>query len=144
MSCFPSVVTTIMRISFWVVSVHKQTNNQARNPMVQLYWSESERESNASWIGCTVFQGVYSREKDPVESAKKSHQYNWTLSKQGWLKINCTLGPAYNEHFDAKESAHYKRVLVVTELVLTGFLLVVQYSYQGHIFCQQTIKISLI
>ena len=44
-----------------------------------------------------------------------------------------TLGPAYNEHFDAKKIARCKWVLVVAELVITGVLLVVQYSYQDVI-----------
>ena len=36
-----------------------------------------------------------------------------------------TLSPAYNEHCDAKESARCSRVVVVTELVVAGILLVV-------------------
>ena len=44
-----------------------------------------------------------------------------------------TLGPAYNEHFDAKEFTHCKRVLVVTKLAVTGILLIVQSSYQCFI-----------
>ena len=48
------------------------------------------------------------------------------------LKLNIlrTLGPAYNEHFDAKKFTRCKRVLVVTELVVARILLVVQCSYQ--------------
>ena len=41
-----------------------------------------------------------------------------------------TLGPAYNEHFDAKKFTRCKWVLIVTELVVAGILLVVQCSYQ--------------
>ena len=44
-----------------------------------------------------------------------------------------TLSPAYNELFDAKKSARYSQVLVVTKLVVAGILLVVQCSYQGTI-----------
>ena len=44
-----------------------------------------------------------------------------------------TLSPAYNEHCDAKESARCSQVLVVTELVVAGILLVVQCSYWGAI-----------
>ena len=44
-----------------------------------------------------------------------------------------TLGPAYNEQFDAKKIARCKWVLVVAKLVITGVLLVVQYSYQNVI-----------
>ena len=44
-----------------------------------------------------------------------------------------TLGPAYNEHFDAKKIARCKWVLIVAELVITGVLLIVQYSYQDVI-----------
>ena len=46
-----------------------------------------------------------------------------------------TLGPPYNEHFDAKKIAlcTSKWVLVVPKLVVTGVLLVVQYSYQDVI-----------
>ena len=46
------------------------------------------------------------------------------------IMMACTLGPAYNEHFDAKEFTRCKRVLIVTELALTRILLVVQSSYQ--------------
>ena len=44
-----------------------------------------------------------------------------------------TLSPAYNEHFDAKKSARYSQVLVVTKLVVARILLVVQCSYQDTI-----------
>ena len=44
-----------------------------------------------------------------------------------------TLSPAYNEHCDAKESARCSRVLIVTELVVAGILLIVQCSYWGTI-----------
>ena len=41
-----------------------------------------------------------------------------------------TLGPPYNEYFDAKKIA---LCTVLPELVITGVLLVVQYSYQDVI-----------
>ena len=44
-----------------------------------------------------------------------------------------TLSPAYNELFDAKKSARYSRVLIVTKLVVARILLIVQCSYQGTI-----------
>ena len=44
-----------------------------------------------------------------------------------------TLGPTYNEHFDAKKITCCKWVLIVAELVITGVLLIVQYSYQDVI-----------
>ena len=51
------------------------------------------------------------------------------LTQEGFL-VPITLGPTYNEHFDEKEFTRCKRVLIVTELTLTGILLVVQSSYQ--------------
>ena len=50
-----------------------------------------------------------------------------------WLNMTHALGPAYNEHFDAKKIARCKRVLVVTKLVVAGVLLVVHCSYQDAI-----------
>ena len=47
-----------------------------------------------------------------------------------WLR---TLSPAYNQHFDAKKSIRYSRLLVVTKLVVAGILLIVHCSYQGTI-----------
>ena len=44
-----------------------------------------------------------------------------------------TLGPAHNEHFDAKKIAHCKQVLIVTELVVAGILLIVHCSSQSAI-----------
>ena len=56
----------------------------------------------------------------------------WDRTKS-FLSKQTTLSPAYNEHFDAKKSARYSWVLVVTKLVVAGILLIVQCSYQGTI-----------
>ena len=62
-------------------------------------------------------------------------KYEQKFEKKNLLqaKSGVTLGLAYNKHFDAKKIAHCKWVLVVAELVITGVLLVVQYSYQDVI-----------
>ena len=61
---------------------------------------------------------------------QKPNPINWEVVCSKFDVRTTTLGPAYNEHFDAKEFTHCKWVLVVTELALTRILLVVQSSYQ--------------
>ena len=61
----------------------------------------------------------------PPEILPSNNYWQWTHKH--------TLGPAYNEHFDAKKIARCKWVLIVAELIITGVLLVVQYSYQDVI-----------
>ena len=43
-----------------------------------------------------------------------------------------TLSLAYNEHFDAKKSAHYSRVLIVTKLVVAGIFTHCIVFLSGH------------